>query len=391
MTTDRQRLPMWLFALAGASFVLFTDDYIIAGVLPEIADEFGVSESRVGQLVTVFALTVAVSAPIFAALSRSWDRRIVLPVALSGFALANLAIAVAPSLTAIFFLRVAAALCAAATVPALPAIAGRLAPPQRVGTFVAVVSAGTAAAIVVGLPTGTWIGAAFGWRWTFGFLALVGVFAAVGVRLALPSVVFGPPKLDADARRLIDPPIATLMAVQGILLTATMVILIYLAPFVSQLAGVGPGLRGALFAVAGAAGVAGLIFGGRAADRWGAQRALIVGVTGMAVMMTALIAAWSFRPIPIPPMIVVAALWGFAAFWSSPPVQVQLNARAGERSSEVFAVANTVTYVCVALAGVTGGVVLAVWSPLGLPMAGLVCAVTAGILVLCVLPRVTRG
>lgn len=390
MRRERTGLPMWLFALGVASFVLFTDDYIIAGILPEIADEFAVSEAQVGQLVTVFAVTVALSAPVFAAISRTWDRRVVLPVALVGFAVANAAIALAPTLELIFALRIMTALCVAASVPALPAIAGKLAPPERVGTFVAVVSLGTASAIVVGLPAGTWIGAVLGWRWTFVFLAVLGVIAAGFAAATLPSTVFSTPQL-SGTKRLLDGPIVTLMAIQGMVLTATMILLIYLAPFAAELAGVGAGLRGALFAVAGVAGVAGLLCGGRAADRWGARRTLLIGITALATVLVMLAGAWTLRPIPVAAMVIVAGLWGFAAFWNSPPVQVQLNARAGGRGSEVFAVANTVSYLCVAGAGATGGVVLTTVGVGGLPIAGLACALVALGLVAVVLPRLSRA
>lgn len=380
-------VPAWLIGLAVAGFVLFTDDYIIAGVLPELAAEFSVSESVVGQLVTVFALTAAVSAPLMAWVGRRWNRRIVLPLSLAGFALANLGIALAPSLGLIFGLRVVAAFCAAMVVPTLPAIAGQLAPKGRRGTFAAVVSLGTAAAIVVGLPSGTWIGTAFGWRLTFVFLAVLGACAALFVLFTLPSFRFDGGAVGVPDGRVFDTVITVLIAIQNLVMMAMMVVLIYLAPFAADIADAGPELRVVMFAVAGSAGVAGLLTSGKLADRWPARRMLVLGVGGLALMLGLLGVAAALRPIPFVVMVVIAALWGFAAFWNSPPVQVEINNRAGGRANEVFAVANTVTYLCIAVAGAVGGLILSVVGAGWLPVAGLVCALVALGLAVFALPR----
>lgn len=384
------RVPAWLIGLAAAGFVLITDDYIIAGVLPEIADEFSVSESTVGQLVTVFALTAAVSAPLMAWWGRRWNRRTVLPLALVGFSLANLGIALAPTLEIIFGLRVLAAFCAAVVVPTLPALAGQLAPPGRKGTFAAVVSLGTAVAIVVGLPSGTWIGTTFGWRWTFGFLAVLGACAAVFVRVSLPSVRFRAPAVRVPDSRVFDRVTVALIAIQNLVMMAMMVVLIYLAPFAAEVADAGPELRAVMFAVAGTAGVAGLLAAGRLSDRWQTRRMLVIGVAGMALMLAALALAAVLRPIPFVAMVVIAALWGFAAFWNSPPAQVEINARAGDRANEVFAVSNTATYLCIAVASAAGGVILSALGAGWLPVAGLGAAVVALVLAVVVLPSAAR-
>src|SRR5690625_895879 len=106
-------MPAWLFALLAAAFVLYTDDYVIAGILPELASDLAVSEGQAGQLVTVFSVTVAVAAPVAAVALARIPRRWLFAVSLLVFIAANIAAATTPSFTVLMLLRVVAALFAA--------------------------------------------------------------------------------------------------------------------------------------------------------------------------------------------------------------------------------------------------------------------------------------
>lgn len=95
------RFPAWLWALLATAFLLYTDDYVIAGILPELADDLSVTVSQAGQLVTVFSLTVAVAAPVAAVVLARVPRRTLFAGGLLVFAAANLAAVVAPSFAAL--------------------------------------------------------------------------------------------------------------------------------------------------------------------------------------------------------------------------------------------------------------------------------------------------
>lgn len=90
-------MPAWLFALFAAAFVLYTDDYVIAGILPELAADLGVSESHAGQLITAFSLTVAIVAPLAAVVLAKVPRRKLFTVGLCLFILANALAVIVPS------------------------------------------------------------------------------------------------------------------------------------------------------------------------------------------------------------------------------------------------------------------------------------------------------
>ncbi|MFC4334572.1 MFS transporter [Salininema proteolyticum] len=136
MTTDSTpRTPLWLLALFFAAFAVGTDDFVIAGLLPEIADDLAVSEAAAGQLVTVFSLTFAVTAPIAAIVTARWSRRAVMVSATAVFIAGNLLAAVAPTYTAPLLLRVMLACAGGVITPTAVATAATLAPTGRQGRY----------------------------------------------------------------------------------------------------------------------------------------------------------------------------------------------------------------------------------------------------------------
>ena len=363
-------MPRWLLALAFGALVFYTDDYVIAGVIPEIAADLHTSEAAAGQLVTVFSATVALAAPVAAVLTAHRDRRPLLTAAALVFTLANAAAAAAPGYAALMGLRVVAALAAAAATPALFATAAGLAAPDRVGRAVAAVAFGVTGAIAFGVPAGTWIGGALGWRATFAVMAVAGAAAAAGFAALLPRGA-GPQALPVRAQLavLARAPISLGLAANLVLMLGSMMMLTYLAPFAAGASGADVAARGALFALSGLAGMAGIWAGGAAADRWGPDRTLLAGVAAIVVAMAALAVLWALRPVPVAALVPVSVLWGGAAFWNSPAVQARLHVLAGPVSAQALALNTSGTYLGVAAGGAVGGAVLATAGAGVLPIA----------------------
>ncbi|WP_408990833.1 MFS transporter [Streptomyces sp. 1268] len=196
-------MPAWLFALLAAAFVFYTDDYVIAGVLPEIARDLGVSEAQAGQLVTVFSLTVALAAPIAGVTLARVSRRHLFTASFAVFVAANLMAATAEGFGFLMALRVMAALAAAASTPAVFAYAAERAPEGHIGRYVAVVALGVTGSIAAGVPIGTWIGGHFGWRATFLAMAVAGIAALLFLLATLESArTEGPADLQVVDRAL---------------------------------------------------------------------------------------------------------------------------------------------------------------------------------------------
>ncbi|GAA3936611.1 MFS transporter [Actinomadura viridis] len=386
-------MPRWLVALALGALIFYTDDYVIAGVLPEISGDLDVSTGAAGQLVTVFSVTVAVAAPVAAIATARLRRRTVLVAAAVAFTAANALAALAPSYPPLVLLRVAAALAAATATPALFSVAAALAPPERIGRYVAVVAFGVTGAIAAGVPAGTWIGGTLGWRATFGAMAVAGALVAAGFAAWLPGSAASapppppPPPLRSQLAILLRPAISLGLAANVTLMLGSMMLLTYLAPFTAGLASAGTGERGVLFAVSGVAGMAGIWAGGRSTDRRGPDRTLAAGVAAFILTMGALAALWALRPVPVVVLLPVVAVWGAAAFWNSPAVQARLHMLAGPVSAQALALNTSGTYLGVALGGAVGGAVIDTAGPALLPL----IAGTAGMAALALFVAAARS
>lgn len=353
-------MPGWLFALLAAAFVLYTDDYVIAGILPELAGDLDVSEGQAGQLVTVFSVTVALAAPVVAVALARAPRRHLFAVALLVFVAANVAAAFTPSFAALMVLRIVAALAAASTTPALFAFAARHAPAEKVGRYIAVVALGVTGSIAAGVPVGTWIGGAFGWRATFAAMAVAGALVLLAVLGTLPRQD-GPdetPVLREQLRILRRRPILLGLFANCVLMTGSMMMLTYLAPYLAAATGAGVEERALAFSLSGLAGIVGIWLGGIATDKWGADRTLLFGVGVIVVAMIALWALWAARPASLPVVLAVATIWGGMAFWNSPAIQARLHLLAGPVSGQALALNTSGTYLGVSIGAAIGGLAL---------------------------------
>ncbi|NJP90111.1 MFS transporter [Nonomuraea sp. FMUSA5-5] len=357
---QRARLPAWLLALVFTTFTFATDDYVIAGVLPAVSADLGVSEAAGGQLVTAFSLAFALAAPVASVVTATWPRRRLLTGALAVFVAANWAAAFTTSYALLMGLRVLAAVAAAAVVPAGYAIATTLAPDGRQGRYLALVMGGLTGSLALGVPIGTWVGGAFGWQATFGVGGALGLVALVALLATLPET---PPVAAMPVRDRLAPlaRAEVLLGLLGIvaIVLGSMMVLTYLAPFLHDLAGAGPVELGWVFVLAGVAGFAGGQLGGRAADRWGPDRALIAGIVGFAAVMAVFSACLLLRPVPLPALLPLLAVWAGVSWWIPPPAQTRLLALAGPAGPQALALNSSAVYAGVSGGGAVGGLVLA--------------------------------
>src|SRR5258708_5136181 len=179
------RLPAALYWLALGTFAIGTEGFMIAPLLPKLAADLSVSVVTAGQLVTVFALTYALSSPILTTLTGSVDRRTLLVMSMMSFALANFVAWSADSYGALMVARILLALAAGLYVPNANALAGALVAPGRRGTALAVVTGGTTVAVALGVPLGALVGDKFGWRLTFAGVGVLALIAMSGLLTGL--------------------------------------------------------------------------------------------------------------------------------------------------------------------------------------------------------------
>lgn len=389
MGTSHQ-LPVWLLALALAAFAVQTDDFIIIGVLPSIASDMDVSEAAAGQLVTVYSLVYALTAPLWAILFAQIPHRQALLWALAVFTIANIAVPLVDGYLPLMALRIVAGLAAAVVLPTCLAIASTQAPPDRRGHYLATVMMGLTGALLIGVPLGTWIGALLGWQATFVFGGLLGLASLALAACALPAGSDGteeePPKLTDLVRPLVNRTVAVVLAITVLTVAGNLAFQTYIAVILTQLAGVTSALLGLLLVCSGIGGLAGTQISGRLVDRLGPLRAFLCAGVLFCLTMFALALLWPAAPVPVWVVAPLLMAWSAAAWAVPPSLQTLMLDRAGARAaSQAMAVHSSSVYIGAALGGVLGGAVV-VMSP-GLVPAVAAVAVGLGLLLSALIRR----
>ncbi|MEU3657156.1 MFS transporter [Streptomyces sp. NPDC032161] len=364
MTVSFRQTPLWLCTFTLAAFAVQTDDFIIIGVLPDLARDLHVSEGAAGQLVTVYSLVYALAAPAWALLLARIDRKRALCGALAVFAATNVVVPLVTSFPALMCLRVSAALAAAVVMPAALAAATAAAPPDRRGRYLATVMTGLTGAVLIGVPAGTYIGDAVGWQATFVF---AGALGAAALLLALVTVPRIPTAAEpaANVRKLLRPvlnrAVLVVLLVTVVTVAGNLAFQTYLAPFLSDLASVNRRQLALLLVLSGAGGLLGTRLSGRFVDQYGSLRALVAAGGLFCAGMAAFCGLWVSRPVPLVP-VAALLLWWSAAAWAVPPaIQALMVDRVGpEAATQAMALHSSSAYVGAAAGGGLGGALVAV-------------------------------
>lgn len=366
------------YLLAGGAFAVGTSAYVVSGVLPMVSADLRVSVGAAGQLATVFALSYAVGAPLLATLTGSWERRALLCAALLTAGLGNLLAALAPNYPLLLLARVVGALGAAVYTPAATLVATGLMPPAERGRAVARVFGGLTFALVVGVPAGSVLGGRLGYRGVFGLIAVVCVAVAVAVWLLLPRVA-PPPRVGLRERfaGAADRRVLTILALTVLGVLATMSVYTYVVPLLTVIAGVSGPTVGLLLLVYGLGAVVGNTVGGRATDRFGALRTLLVTMVGFLVTLATLpFTATSAAGAGIALFVWAAFTWTF-----NPPVQ-NLLLELAPGGGLLLSLNASAIYFGAGLSGVVGGLVISLAGVRLLPVVGTALGVVALLLVL---------
>lgn len=180
-------MPLGLIALAIGGFGIGLTEFVILGLLPEVATDFGVSEAAAGWLISGYALSVAVGAIVITAATGRFSRKKVLMALLLLFIAGNFISAIAPTYEVMLLGRIVAALCHGAFFGIGAVVAGGLVAPNKKAAAIAIMFTGLTAANVLGVPFGTLLGQQFGWRSTFWVITAIGVVALAGIALLVPA------------------------------------------------------------------------------------------------------------------------------------------------------------------------------------------------------------
>ncbi|MFB7531156.1 MFS transporter [Streptomyces sp. NPDC056178] len=339
-----------LLPLALATFAVGTDGYVIAGLLPSIAADLGVSTPAAGQLVTVFALTMALSAPVMGALTGGLDRRSALLIAFSVFVIGNAVTALGTSYEVVMAARIVTAAGAGIITSAASSTAAVIAPPERRGRALAFVLGGLTLATALGLPLGTLIGRT-DWHITLWAVAGIGLLAAVGIAVGLPRVMLPAAALSDRLRPLKQGRVLALLAVTSLAFLGVYTLYTYIAPALREATGGNESFLTLILLVWGVGTLAGNIIAGRLVDRHDSTRVL----AGTLVLATLALALTPLATRALVPTLVWAAVWGVTGGVIVVPQQHRLIALSPAAAPVLLGLNASALHIGVALGGGLGG------------------------------------
>lgn len=359
-----------LLTLAGAIFVSVTSEFLPTGLLPEMAAELDVSLSTAGLLVSVFAGTVVIATTPLAALTRRYSRKGLVVVVLLVIALANVLAAVAPTYEILVGARVLGGLAHGLFWAVVAAYSAHLVPKHQLGKAVAITAGGGSAAFVLGVPVGTALGHALGWRTAFGIIAVVVVLLTLAVIKFLPPVnhhvVLKTGEIPLPMRKDRSvPAIALLCLVIVILITGQNTYYTYIAPWLIDAAGFPETSVAFLLFLFGGAGAVGLVLAGFASDRF-PKRGFATALIGIMLAVLAL-AIWSTNAVVV---VVAFVVWGVAFGGVPAMLQTRMLHTASFRTRDLAAALQTTAFnIGIGGGAFLGGVLLDTRGLASLPVA----------------------
>ncbi|GAA1296133.1 MFS transporter [Saccharothrix xinjiangensis] len=262
-------MPLALVALAIGAFGIGTTEFVIMGVLPEVAGDFGVSIPTAGWLVTGYALGVVVGAPLLTVLGTRVPRKKMLMALMGLFVVGNALSAVAPAFSVMLAGRVVSSLAHGAFFGVGSVVAASLVAPEKKASAISLMFTGLTAANVVGVPVGTMIGQAAGWRVTFAIVAALGVVGLLGVARLVPDLDHpgGATTARTEFAAFRNPQVWLAMGMTVLGFGGVFAAVTYIAPMMTEVAGYSPGAVTWLLVLLGVGMFAGNLLGGRYADR----------------------------------------------------------------------------------------------------------------------------
>jgi len=345
-------MPLALLALTLAAFAIGTTEFVIVGLIPTIAGDLGVSLPSAGLLVSLYALGVAVGAPVLTALTARVPRKPLLVGLMALFTAGNLVAWLAPGYATLIVARLLTGLAHGVFFSVGSIIATSLVPREKAASAIATMFSGMTVAFVTGIPLGTFIGQHFGWRTTFLAVAAFGLVALIGALALVPHNVphAAPAPLRRQARVLLQPRLLLVYAMTAVGYGGSLIAFTFLAPILEEIAGFDPNMVGLVLLAYGISVAVGNVWGGRLADRKGPVTALKVIFGLLAVVLLVL----TFTA-PSKPLVVLTVLaWGAVAFGNVPGLQVYVVRQAEQVTPDATDVAAGLN-ICAFNLGVAGG------------------------------------
>ncbi|MDH6167676.1 DHA1 family inner membrane transport protein [Variovorax boronicumulans] len=348
-------MPIALLALTLSAFAIGTTEFVIVGLIPTVAADLAISLPSAGLLVSLYALGVAIGAPVLTALTGKLPRKALLLGLMALFTLGNLLAWQAPSYESLVAARILTGLAHGVFFSIGSTIATGLVPKEKAASAIAIMFTGLTVALVTGVPLGTFIGQHFGWRETFLAVSALGVVAFVGSWIFIPNNIrhTAPASLAQQAKVLAEPRLLLVYAKTAIGYGGSFIPFTFLAPILTDVSGFSAGAVGWVMLVYGVSVAVGNIWGGKLADRLGPIPALKI----IFALLAAVLLVFNFAAPHKWLALVAVLMWGAVAFGNVPGLQVYVVKQAERFTPQAVDVASGLN-----IAAFNLGIALAAWA-----------------------------
>ncbi|WP_447887634.1 MFS transporter [Serratia fonticola] len=376
-------MPLALLALTISAYAIGTTEFVIVGLIPTIAEQLNVTVPSAGLLVTLYAIGVAIGAPVLTALTGRVPRKMLLLGLMVLFTLGNLLAWQSPSYESLVVARLLTGLAHGVFFSVGSTIATSLVAKEKAAMAIAIMFGGLTVALVTGVPLGTFIGQHFGWRETFLAVSLIGMVAIIASLILIPNNI----KNQASAsirdqlQVLTHPRLLLIYAVTALGYGGVFTTFTFLAPMMQELAGFSAPAVSWILLAYGIAVAIGNIWGGKLADRHGAVRALSFIFAALA----ALLLVFQFTASHSTAALLTVVVMGVFAFGNVPGLQVYVVQKAEQYTPNAVDVASGLNIaafnVGIALGSVIGGQTVASLGLAQTPWIGALIVVGAFLLI----------
>ncbi|ASM71024.1 MULTISPECIES: MFS transporter [Roseobacteraceae] len=314
-----------LIALGIGAFGIGLTEFVIMGLLPQVAQDLGVSLPSAGLLITGYALGVTFGGPILAIAASRLPHRAVLILLMAIFTAGNLLCALSPGFGLVLAARVITGFAHGTFFGTGSVVAQAIVPPHRKASAIAMVFTGLTLATVLGLPFGTWLGQIYGWRATFWAVAAIGALAFVAIALLVPQTSPGTPLKLRQLALFIRPAPLRALAMTALGYAGVFMVFTYITPLLTEVAGVPEAWVALYLLLFGLGIVGGNVLGGRLADRWPGPAVPLV-LAGLAGGLLALRLGLVLPVLAAPAMFFL----GLLAFATLAPLQARMMSKTPE-------------------------------------------------------------
>jgi DHA1 family inner membrane transport protein len=335
-------MPIAVYALTAGAFGIGTTEFIIMGLLLQVAADMHVSTSTAGLLISGYALGVFVGAPVLTLGTRRMPRKAVLLALMTIFTLGNAACALAPSYGWLMAARVLTSLAHGTFFGVGSVVATRLVAQNKRASAISTMFIGLTVATLLGVPFGAWLGLLFGWRAAFWAVAVIGVIAIAILAAFVPSNVGRddkPTSLRDEVAALARLQVLLALAITVFGFSGLFTVFTYIQPILTHITGFSQTAVAPILLVLGGGLAVGNVVGGRFADR-SLARALIGTLVGLAIVLVALTPVLSMKI----PIVLSMALLGVAAFATVAPLQLRVLEKAGSAGQNLASSLNIAAF-----------------------------------------------